>query len=112
MTAPAVHPDGTAYVGSQDGVVYAVDVATGDVQWTADTGDWLVGGLTATTEHVLVGSYTDRLHAFDTATGREVWSVRGTGYPTGAPLVTDDAVYYTERADGDRPGRCYRLVAV
>lgn len=111
MTAPAVHPDGTVFVGSQDDVVYAVDLATGDVEWTADTGGWLVGGLTATPAHVLVGSYTDRLHAFDAATGRRVWSVRGTGYPTGAPLVTDDAVYYTERADGDRPGRCYRLVA-
>ncbi len=111
MSAPAVHPDGIAFVGSQDNVVYAVNVATGHVEWTADIGGWLVGGLTATSEHVLVGSYTDRLHALDAANGRRAWSVRGTGYPTGAPLVTRDAVYYTERADGDRPGRCYRLVA-
>lgn len=110
MTAPAVTPDGTVYVGSQDGAVYAIDAATGDAHWAYDTGGWLIGALTATPEHVLAGSYTDRLYAVDETTARPTWSIEGTGYATSAPLVTDDAIYYAERATGDELGRCYRLI--
>lgn len=110
MTGPAVDPGGTVYVGSHDGNLYALDGADGRERWRFETGGYLIGSVTATREHVLVGSYDTRMYAVDAATGREAWHADGYGHATSAALVTDDAVYYAERASGDRPGHVYRLV--
>ncbi|MFB6222478.1 MAG: PQQ-binding-like beta-propeller repeat protein [Haloarcula sp.] len=112
MCAPAVH-DGTVYVGSHDSRVYAIDLDTGEEQWRYDTGGWIIGSVVATREHLLVGSYDTRLYALDRRSGEAVWTTANRGHVSSAPLVTDDAVYYTERAadgDPDQPGLCYKLV--
>jgi len=112
MCAPAVH-DGTVYVGSHDDNVYAIDLATGEELWSTPTGGWVTGSVTATNGHVLVGSYDAHLYALDRAAGSVPWSVEGRGDATSAPLVTDDAVYYAERApeDSEEAGMCYKLAA-
>ncbi|WP_276273029.1 PQQ-binding-like beta-propeller repeat protein [Haloarcula litorea] len=111
MCAPAVH-DGTVYVGSHDDHLYALDRDTGEEQWRFETGGWLIGSVVATPDHVLVGSYDTHLYAVDRATGDLAWAVENRGHVSSAPLVTADAIYYTERAvdgDPDRPGMCYAL---
>jgi outer membrane protein assembly factor BamB len=113
MCAPAVH-DGTVYVGSHDDNVYAIDLESGEEQWRFETGGWLIGSVVATPDHVLVGSYDTHLYALDRADGSETWRFEGRGHATSAPLVTEDAVYYAERAvDGEasRPGMCYKLIS-
>jgi outer membrane protein assembly factor BamB len=112
MCAPAVH-DGTAYVGSHDGNVYAIDLASGEEQWSTATDGWITGSVTATNEHVLAGSYDAKLYALDREDGSVTWTVEGNGDVTSAPLVTEDAIYYAERApeDSDEAGMCYKLVA-
>ncbi|OYR54286.1 cell surface protein, partial [Halorubrum sp. Ea1] len=112
MCAPAVH-DGTVYVGSHDGNVYAIDLATGEEEWSTPVNGWATGSVTATNEHVLAGSYDAHLYALDRADGSVTWAVEGKGDVTSAPLVTDDAVYYAERApeDSDEAGMCYKLAA-
>lgn len=112
MCAPAIH-DGTVYVGSHDDRVYAIDHATGEEQWRFETGGWIIGSVVATRAHVLVGSYDTRLYALDRDSGEPVWTTENRGHVTSAPLVTDDAVYYAERAvdgEADEPGMCYKLV--
>ncbi|OYR43722.1 MULTISPECIES: PQQ-binding-like beta-propeller repeat protein [unclassified Halorubrum] len=112
MCAPAVH-DGTVYVGSHDGNVYAIDLATGEEEWSTPVNGWVTGSVTATNGHVLAGSYDAHLYALDRADGSVTWAVEGKGDVTSAPLVTDDAVYYAERApeDSDEAGMCYKLAA-
>jgi outer membrane protein assembly factor BamB len=112
MCAPAVH-DGTAYVGSHDGNVYAIDLATGEEEWSTPVNGWVTGSVTATNEHVLAGSYDANLYALDRADGSVTWTVEGKGDVTSAPLVTDDAIYYAERApeNSDDAGMCYKLAA-
>ncbi|WP_280586475.1 PQQ-binding-like beta-propeller repeat protein [Halorubrum sp. Boch-26] len=112
MCAPAVH-DGAAYVGSHDGNVYALDLGTGEELWSTPTNGWVTGSVTATNEHVLAGSYDAHLYALDREDGSVTWSIEGRGDVTSAPLVTDDAIYYAERApeDSDEAGMCYKLVA-
>jgi outer membrane protein assembly factor BamB len=110
MSGPAVDPTGTVYVGSHDSNLYALDGATGEERWRFETGGWIIGAVTATREHVLAGAYDDRMYAVDAATGEEAWHVQGHGHATSAVLVDDGALYYAERADGDRPGHLYRLV--
>ncbi|MFC7187917.1 PQQ-binding-like beta-propeller repeat protein [Halorubrum yunnanense] len=111
MCAPAVH-DGTAYVGSHDGNVYAIDLATGEAEWSTPVNGWATGSVTATNGHVLVGSYDTHLYALDREDGSVTWSVEGSGDVTSAPFVTDDAIYYAERApeDSEEAGMCYKLV--
>ncbi|WP_144798345.1 outer membrane protein assembly factor BamB family protein [Halorubrum depositum] len=112
MCAPAVH-DGTAYVGSHDGNVYAIDLATGEEEWSTPVNGWVTGSVTATNEHVLAGSYDAHLYALDRADGSVTWAVEGRGDVTSAPYVTDDAIYYAERAPegSDEAGMCYKLAA-
>ncbi|WP_135303830.1 outer membrane protein assembly factor BamB family protein [Haloarcula amylovorans] len=113
MCAPAV-ADGTVYVGSHDDRIYAIDLDSGDEVWRYDTGGWIIGSVVATPEHVLVGSYDTRLYALERETGDVTWSVPNRGHVTSAPLVTEDAIYYTERAQWDDeelvgPGYLYKL---
>jgi outer membrane protein assembly factor BamB len=71
----------------------------------------VIGSVTATPDHVLFGSYDARFYAIEAASGVETWRVEGHGHATSAALVTDDAVYYAERATESEAGRVYRLVA-
>lgn len=111
MSGPAITPDGTVAIGSHDGNVYALTAADGTERWRFDTGGYVIGSVTATREHFCFGSYDDRFYAVDGESGRETWHVEGLGHATSAALVTGDAVYYAERADGGEAGRLYRLVA-
>jgi outer membrane protein assembly factor BamB len=112
MCAPAVR-DGTVYVGSHNANAYAIDLATCEELWSTATGGLITGSVTATNEHVLVGSYDANLYALDREDGSVAWTVEGKGEVTSAPLVTDDAIYYAERAPegSDEAGMCYKLVA-
>jgi outer membrane protein assembly factor BamB len=110
MSGPAV-AHGRVYVGSHDSGLYALDAASGAERWRFDTDGWLIGSVTATPDHVLAGSYDARLYAVDAVSGAETWHAQGRGDATSAALVTDDAVYYAERASDDAVGRLYRLVA-
>ncbi|WP_324759752.1 PQQ-binding-like beta-propeller repeat protein [Haloarcula sp. GH36] len=114
MCAPAIR-DGTVFVGSHDHHLYAIDLQSGQEEWALDAGGWLIGSAVATRDHVLVGSYDTTLYAVERATGDVAWTVGNRGHVTSAPLVTDSAVYYAERAvegEADRPGMCYKLTAM
>jgi eukaryotic-like serine/threonine-protein kinase len=84
---------GTVYFVNNDGTVYALDPATGQVRWTYPTGgtfDYtnpVVSGGT-----LYVGSSSGKEYALDAATGQVRWS-----YPAGnidsSPAVTGGTVY-------------------
>jgi outer membrane protein assembly factor BamB len=109
MSAPAV-ADGTVYVGSHDSNLYALALEDGSEQWRYDTGGWIIGAVTATRESVLAGAYDGRMYAVDADSGERRWRADGRGQVTSGALVTDDAVYFAERATPDEPGLLYRLV--
>ncbi len=74
--SPTVGPDGTIYVGSHDGLLYAVS-PEGAVKWRFQTGDriWSTPAV-AEDGTVYVGSDDDNLYAVDGASGRERWRLR------------------------------------
>src|SRR5687768_2838963 len=67
-SSPAV-VDGVAYVGSKDGHVYAVDVATGAERWRHATGGPVVASPAVADGVVLVGSFDGFFYALDAGTG-------------------------------------------
>lgn len=109
MAGAAIDPAGTVYIGSQRGTLYALDGESGEPAWEVQLGGSIIGSPTATQNLILVGAYDATLYAVARATGEIVWTVTGNGNTTSAPLVHDDAIYYTERASDDAPGNLYRL---
>ncbi|MDY6819471.1 MAG: PQQ-binding-like beta-propeller repeat protein [Halobacteriales archaeon] len=113
MSGAGVHPElGAAYIGGHDHEVRSIDIASGDVRWTYDTGGLITGSPVVTPETVLVGSYDDTLYAFDADTGEVRWEFGvPDGWVTSSPAIHDDAIYFTERATDDTTGHLYKLTA-
>ncbi|MGE5175917.1 MAG: PQQ-binding-like beta-propeller repeat protein [Hyphomicrobiales bacterium] len=99
-SSPAV-ADGRVYFGSGDGNVYAVDAATGVLQWKFQTGDVVHAAPAVARGVVYIGSWDGRLYALDAATGRLRWSFQGGEDPVthnqvgfqSSPAVADGVVY-------------------
>jgi outer membrane protein assembly factor BamB len=74
--SPSVGPDGTIYVASHDGKLYALS-PDGAQRWSFATGDrvWSTPAV-AQDGTVYVGSDDDHLYAVDGATGAERWRLR------------------------------------
>lgn len=73
--APAVD-DEKVYAASHDGVVMAVDAASGQTLWRVDTGLSITAGVGLGAEAVLVGSDQGQVLALNRADGGERWRVR------------------------------------
>ncbi len=72
LSSPAV-ADGKVFYGSGDGNVYAVDAATGILQWKFPTKD-VVHAAPAVVNHVVyIGSWDSRFYAIDAETGQQKW---------------------------------------
>ena len=69
----------TVVIGGADGVVYALDLATGTARWTARTGGRVRASPAISGGMVIVGSWDGRVYAFDLATGTERWVHRTIG---------------------------------
>ena len=91
---------GAAYVGSDDGTVYAFDLESGCARWTfkasaeVRTGIVLVDG---DTPMVYFGDLTSKLYAVDALTGELAWTRRMDDHPsatlTGTPAYNDGTLY-------------------
>lgn len=69
----------TAVIGGRDGIVYALDVATGRVRWRGKTNGKIRGTPAISEGVVVVGSWDGRVYAYDLATGQEKWVNRTVG---------------------------------
>ncbi len=99
---------GVAYVGSYDGNLYAIDLATGTEVWTYATGtavlepnlqiDLGITGSAAWDDGVVyVGDAAAAVHAVDAATGEALWVTTVDTQPNASiwssPVVVDGTVY-------------------
>lgn len=74
-TAP-VAAGGMVFLGGSDGIVRALDAASGEVRWTAYTGGWVRFPPTISGGRALVGSDDGWVYALEAATGRLLWRFR------------------------------------
>ena len=93
-SSPAV-VDGTVYVGSWDGYVYALDAATGQERWRFQTGDVVLSSPAVVNGKVYVGSFDGNLHALDAASGEERWRFKTGRSVESSPCVADGSVFFT-----------------
>ena len=91
---------GAAYVGSDDGTVYAFDLESGCARWTFKASAEVRTGIVLAegdTPMVYFGDLTSKLYAVDALTGELAWSRRMDDHPsatlTGTPAYHDDMLY-------------------
>jgi outer membrane protein assembly factor BamB len=123
-SSPAV-VDGTAYVGSDDGNLYAIDAASGERRWTFDTGERVRSSPTvienSSTESgtmICVGNDGGSVYALDPAAVQGVddgveWRVDTEGVVVTAPAVAEVEQARARRLVfvGSGDGRVYALDA-
>ena len=92
--SPAVG-HGRVYVGGWSGVLYALDLHTGDEVWRAELGR-LTASLSLAQNHLYAATEDGRLIAFRAATGEVVWQAEGMGPIQAAPFPYRDALYVAD----------------
>jgi eukaryotic-like serine/threonine-protein kinase len=78
ISSPAV-AGGVAYVGSTDGHMYAVDMATGTQRWTFTTGSRVTSSPAIDGGGVFFSSYDGNIYRVDAATGKVQWKFATAG---------------------------------
>lgn len=102
-SSPAV-VDGTVYIGSADGSVYALSAADGKEQWSYETGDGVSSSPAVHDGTVYVGSLDESVYALSAADGEERWTFETGGGVVSSPTVVDERVYL-----GSHDGAIYAL---
>ena len=112
-SSPALE-DGTLYIGSGDGLLYAIDAGTGALRWTFDAGSPIASSPAVTGNVVLVGSRDGVLNAVDAGNGDRIWSVEtgpdlplpwgheGWDYIQSSPSVSGGVAYWGSGDGGVR----------
>jgi outer membrane protein assembly factor BamB len=97
-SSPAIGPDGTIYVGSQDDFVYAVN-PDGTLKWRFLTGDAVRSSpAIAADGTIYVGSYDNRLYALN-PNGTLEWSFLTGGNVSSSPAIAADGTVIFGSAD-------------
>lgn len=106
--APAV-VDGTAYIASQRGTVYAFDIQTGDVHWSVTKPPREASHLTAPavvdgTVYIQMRAFgpttASKVYALSGETGEEVWATRTEGPNLPDTLAVNDGTVYVVSEQG------------
>jgi outer membrane protein assembly factor BamB len=112
VSSPTIVGD-TVFIGSPDGHLYALRLASGDQIWKAATGGRVRATPSVSGDLVVVGSWNGREYAFDRRTGAERWVHRTVGdtldskkfgYDRQAiqssAAITDGTLFFGSRDDG------------
>ena len=98
-SSPAV-ADGTVFIGSSDGNVYALDVSSGTERWRFSTGAGVWGSPAVTNDTVVIGSNNHVVYALDVSSGTERWRFSKDNHTSNpsvisssTPVVTDGTVF-------------------
>jgi outer membrane protein assembly factor BamB len=78
LASPAVVA-GKAFVGSDDGTVYAIDTRTGTEVWRFETGEPVRSSPAVADGRVFFGSYDGNFYALNADTGKLIWRFVTTG---------------------------------
>jgi outer membrane protein assembly factor BamB len=109
IESTATISDGVVYVGGLDGVLYALDLASGAVRWKYEAGQPIKASPSVAHGTVYVGDDAGVFHAVDAAGGRRRWVFRteaaivSSATPVGDRVVfgsNDNTVYALAASDG------------
>lgn len=78
FSSPAIY-QGTAFIGSEDKNLYAIDAKSGSLKWKFTTGGAVHSSPAVFNNTVYFGSYDGYYYALDAGTGRLIWKFRTEG---------------------------------
>lgn len=83
----------TFVIGNSDGNVYALDVNSGALRWTLETGHRVWATPLIVSDTVYIGAMDHNLYALDLATGRLKWKFQAGGAFASTPALADGVLY-------------------
>ncbi|MDR6676242.1 outer membrane protein assembly factor BamB family protein [Pseudomonas oryzihabitans] len=92
VSCPSLSPEGVAYVGSNDGYVYGIELHTLEILWRTNLKcefRYTPFTVLPSGDALFVGT-DERLHCLDQYTGETVWRLEHQGGFHSSPLLTDD----------------------
>ncbi len=87
FNAPVSITEELVLAGDQDGILHAVDRASGQRRWAFTSGGEIVGGASVVDEHVIFGSHADLLFCLNVADGTKVWEFETQGPVNGSQAI-------------------------
>ena len=88
---------GRVFVGSQNGIVYSLDAASGCIAWTFSAHAGVRTSIAIDRRVAFFGDQNGYVYAVDAASGKEIWSRKADDHPlvrlTGSPVVFEGTVY-------------------
>jgi outer membrane protein assembly factor BamB len=100
LSTDVVVSDGLAFLGVLNYGLHAIDIKTGEVNYTLDS----YRSVPTVADGVLYYGYHDGLHAMDLATRSDNWVFNAGGGSESSPAVYDGVVYFGGRTDLDGTG--------
>lgn len=118
FVAPPIYVSGNIITASEQGIVYAVDAADGEIRWQYNAGEKIQGSpnWVDTEEKVrllVVGQSSGGIHCLDLEKGSLVWKINETNRCDGSPAISnselifgncDAALYKYSTATGNLEG--------
>jgi outer membrane protein assembly factor BamB len=99
FSSPSIGPDGTIYIGSQDGNVYSIS-PQGQTNWTfAMTNVTYSSPAIANDGTIYIGSDDGNLYALDRS-GKRKWNFKTGSYIESSPAITASGTVYIGSFDG------------
>ena len=94
MASPVVY-ESKVYVGSYEGIVYCVDMYTGEQIWNFTTGDEINTFSPAIDDgRVYIGSWDKYMYCLDAETGDKIWSHYIGDWIESSPAVYNERIYF------------------
>jgi len=87
--------EGSLYIGSIGGVIYALEAETGDLIWQLETGGQIWATPTIDGDTLFIGTFDKKLYAIDINSGSEKWQqpFETQGPIISTPVVNNGIVY-------------------
>ncbi len=102
ISSPAIAKDGTVYVGSNDGNLYAVNGSTGTANWAFSAGAAIESSPTiGTNGNIYFGADNGTVYALNPTTGGANWTFSTGGNVVSSPSLGNDGTVYVSSEDGN-----------
>ncbi|MBI5285563.1 MAG: PQQ-like beta-propeller repeat protein [Chloroflexi bacterium] len=85
----------TAFLTSFRGMVFAIDIASGQTRWIRDAGAGVIGGIAVEGYTLYFGTKGKRVYAVDAKTGDRTWQFATKGEVWATPVIDGDTIYVT-----------------
>lgn len=94
ITTSPVIDNGVAYFGTEEGLLFAVDLASAEEKWIFNSGDYISSDPSVADGVVYFGCNDGFMRAVDAISGKELWKFDSSARITTSPVISAGVIYY------------------